>query len=263
MGIVFYGDSVLPKRRRISGLQPLRGLPAQPGKRLFPAARFPNPSPKENAMNYALSAVIGYLIGTVNPAFIIAKLHGFDIREKGSRNAGASNALLLFGKAKGIFCAVFDIAKAVFAVWLTARVFAPVQTFAVTAAACILGHIFPFYMRFRGGKGLACIGGMILAYDLRVFAVMLAAELVIALATNYICFVPITASLAFPAVYGVMERDLWGALLLTLVAGVVFCKHLVNLKRIRLGREARLSYLWSRDKETARLKENYGDDADD
>ncbi len=213
-------------------------------------------------MSYLLSAVMGYLVGTVNPAFILAKLHGFDIREKGSRNAGASNALLLFGKARGALCAVFDIAKAAFIIWLTGHIFAPINTFAVTAAACILGHIFPFYMRFKGGKGLACIAGTVLAYDLRVFAVMLAAELVIALATNYICFIPITASVSFPVVYGVMDRDIWGALLLALVAVVVFCKHLVNLRRIRVGREARISYLWSRDKETARLKENYGDDAD-
>ena len=214
-------------------------------------------------MSYLLSAVMGYLVGTVNPAFILAKLHGFDIREKGSRNAGASNALLLFGKARGALCAVFDIAKAAFIIWLTGHIFAPDNTFAVTATACILGHIFPFYMRFKGGKGLACIAGTVLAYDLKVFAVMLAAELVIALATNYICFVPITASVSFPVVYGVMDRDIWGALLLALVAVVVFCRHLVNLRRIRVGREARLSYLWSRDKETARLKENYGDDADE
>ena len=118
-------------------------------------------------------------------------------------------------------------------------------------------------MRFKGGKGLACLAGMVLAYDLRVFGIMLTAELIIALATNYICFVPITASIAFPVVYGVMDRDLYGALLLILVAVVVFTKHMVNLKRIRIGREARISYLWSRDKETARLKENYGEDADE
>ena len=214
-------------------------------------------------MAYLLSAVMGYLMGTVNPAFILAKLHGFDIREKGSRNAGASNALLLFGKARGAFCAVFDIAKAACIIWLTGHIFAPVNTFAVTAAACILGHIFPFYMRFKGGKGLACIAGTVLAYDLRVFGIMLAAELIVVLATKYICFVPITASIAFPLVYGVMDRDLYGAMLLLVVSAVVFCKHLVNLRRIRVGREARISYLWSRDKETARLKENYGDDAEE
>lgn len=214
-------------------------------------------------MNYLLSALMGYLMGTVNPAYIIARLHGMDIRKEGSRNAGASNALLLFGKARGALCAVFDISKAAFIIWLTGKLFAPAHTFAITAAACILGHIFPFYMRFKGGKGLACIAGTVLAYDIRVFAVMLAAEVVIALATNYICFVPMTGSVAFSFVYGFMSRDLWGALLLLAVAAVVVCKHIVNIKRILVGHEARLSYLWNRDQEAARLKKNYGKDADE
>lgn len=260
MGIVFYGDSVLPKRRRISGLRPLRGLPAQPGKRLFPAARFPNPSPKENAMNYALSAVIGYLIGTVNPAFIIAKLHGFDIREKGSKNAGASNIIITLGKARGFLCAAFDIAKAALAVLLTGWIFTGTDTFAVTAAAVILGHIFPFYMGFRGGKGLACLGGAILAYDLRVFGIMFTAELLILLVTQYICFVPITAAVAFPFVYGFMRHDIWGALLLGAVAVVIFWKHRINIRRVIQGSEIRISYLWNRDKEVKRLKKFYPDE---
>lgn len=214
-------------------------------------------------MAYLISVLIGYGLGCISPSYIVARLNGFDIREKGSRNAGASNIVLTLGKARGFLCAAFDIAKAALAVLITGWIFTETDTFAVTAAAAILGHIFPFYMGFRGGKGLACLGGVILAYDLKVFAVMLAAELVIALATDYICFIPITASVSFPVVYGVMDRDIWGALLLALVGVVVFCKHLVNLRRIRVGREARLSYLWSRDKETARLKENYGDDADE
>lgn len=211
-------------------------------------------------MQYILSAVMGYLVGTVNPAYILAKIHGFDIRERGSRNAGASNALILFGKARGAFCAAFDIAKAAFVIWLTGKLFASVNTFPITASACILGHIFPFYMQFRGGKGLACIAGIVLAYDLRVFGIMLAAEAVIALATNYICFVPMTAAVAFSPVYGIMSRDLWGALLFAAIAAVVVCKHAINIRRIAEGREARLSYLWSRDKETARLKQKYGED---
>lgn len=214
-------------------------------------------------MAYLISVLIGYGLGCISPSYIVARLNGFDIRERGSRNAGASNIVLTLGKARGFLCAAFDIAKAALAVLITGWIFTETDTFAVTAAAAILGHIFPFYMGFRGGKGLACLGGVILAYDLKVFAVMLAAELVIALATNYICFIPITASVSFPVVYGVMDRDIWGALLLALVGVVVFCKHLVNLRRIRVGREARLSYLWSRDKETARLKENYDDDADE
>jgi glycerol-3-phosphate acyltransferase PlsY len=166
-------------------------------------------------MKYVLCLLIGYLIGTINPSYIIAKLRGFDIREKGSKNAGASNALILFGKVRGVGCALFDIAKATFAIWLCGRLFPElVYSFAVTGIACILGHVFPFYMKFRGGKGLSCFGGMILAFDWRVFLILLAVEILVAIVTDYICFVPLSAAAVFPIVYGVMRRDVWGACVL-------------------------------------------------
>ncbi len=212
-------------------------------------------------MHYAISALIGYLMGMLNPAYILASLHGFDIRERGSGNAGASNALLLFGKLRGAMCAVFDIAKSAGAVCLTRTLFPGETTiFAVTASACILGHIFPFYMQFRGGKGLACLAGTILAFDLRVFGIMLACEVVIALISGYICFVPMTASVAFPAVYGFMTQDAAGVLLLCAVAAVVLLRHAENIRRIRAGQELRLSYLWDKERETARMKANYPED---
>ena len=209
-------------------------------------------------MKYVCCLLIGYLIGMLNPSYMLARLHGFDIRERGSGNAGASNALLLFGKLRGVLCATFDIVKAAGSVFLT-RVLFPQDplVFAVTASACILGHIFPFYMHFRGGKGLACLAGTILAFDLRVFGIMLACALVIALVTNYICFVPMSASVVFPIVYGCMTGNLPGVLLLILVAVVVLWRHGENIRRIRLGRELRLSYMWNKEKETARMQANY------
>lgn len=212
-------------------------------------------------MPYLWCVLLGYGLGMLNPAFLLAKLHGFDIRSRGSHNPGASNALLLFGKLRGGLCAAFDIAKAYLSVRLAEGLFPnDPLIFAVTAAACILGHIFPFYMRFRGGKGLACLAGTVMAYDLRVFGVMLACAAVIALSTNYICFVPMSASAALPVVYGILSGNLWGSLLLAAVAVVVILRHVENLRRIRLGRELRLSYLWNKEKETARMQANYPED---
>ena len=163
-------------------------------------------------MDFLYCILIGYFIGTVNPSYIIAKIHGFDIREKGSRNAGASNAVILLGKTIGILCALFDIAKTFFAIWLSQKLMPDFAlAFSVTAVACSLGHIFPFYMKFKGGKGLACLGGMILAFDWRVFLIMLAIEIVVVLVSDYLCIVPLTASVVFPIVYGIMEKNLWGA----------------------------------------------------
>ena len=200
-------------------------------------------------MKYILCILIGYLIGTVNPSYIIAKARGFDIREKGSKNAGASNALILFGKVLGIGCALFDIAKATFAIWLCGKLFPELTySFAVTGVACILGHSFPFYMKFRGGKGLACLGGMILAFDWRVFLIMLAAEIIVAIVTDYICFVPLTASAVFPIVYGILCQDAWGALIISLILLLMIYKHKENLKRIKQKTEMPFSFLWKKEK---------------
>jgi glycerol-3-phosphate acyltransferase PlsY len=183
-----------------------------------------------------------------------------DIREKGSRNAGASNALILFGKATGTLCALFDVAKAVVIIRVAMYLFpeAP-YAFPVTAVACILGHIFPFALKFRGGKGLACLGGTVLAYHPPVFLVMLMLELAVVLITKYICFVPMTASVLFAVLYGVREQDLVGFLILMVGALVILLKHVENIRRIRKGSEMRISYLWNRDKEMERMRKVYSD----
>lgn len=201
--------------------------------------------------------LIGYLIGTINPAYIIGKLRGIDVRKEGSKNAGASNAFIIFGKVLGIFVVFFDIGKACFAIALTDTLF-PTFTwsYALTASACILGHIFPFYMKFKGGKGLATLGGAVLMFDPRVLLIMLAIAVVIAFASKYICMVSISASVAFPFVYGIMEKDIIGALILAVSMAAIFGKHFHNIKRIRSGTEARLTMLWNKEKEIQRIQNN-------
>lgn len=208
-------------------------------------------------MPIVYSSIIGYILGCINPSFLISKLKGIDIREKGSGNAGASNALIVIGKSAGIISALFDILKAYVAYKLSERLFPDCQTAgAVAGIFCILGHIFPIFMGFRGGKGLATLGGTILAYDIRVFAVLLLCEAVIVLASGYLCFVPITASVIFTVYYGFVERNVWVTVLFTAVSIVIFLKHLTNLKRIKNGTEMHISYLWNKEAEESRVKEN-------
>lgn len=208
-------------------------------------------------MKYLICILVGYLVGTINPSYIISRIKGFDIRKRGSGNAGASNAVIVLGRVVGVLCALFDIMKAAVIIWIAESIFPELTyVFAVTGISCIVGHIFPFYMRFRGGKGLACLGGTVLAYDWRVFLIMLAGEILVALFTNYICFVPVTAGFIFPVVYGVMHRDVWGALILSIAGLLIVYKHKENFKRIRNGTEARLSWLWNREKELERMQEN-------
>lgn len=208
-------------------------------------------------MHYLCCGILGYLIGTFNPSYLLSKLNGFDIRDKGSGNAGATNTLIVLGKAAGVLCALLDISKAYFAIVLAQKLF-PLFThaFAVTGVACILGHIFPFYMAFKGGKGLASLAGTVLAFNWKVFMIMVILELIIVLATNYICFIPITASIALPFIYASITQDLWGAVILFIATFVICLRHVENLQRILSGTEMRIRYLWDPDGELSRIQEN-------
>ena len=108
----------------------------------------------ESAASYMLVVLIGYLLGSLNLALLLARLKGVDIRAGGSGNPGASNAVTLMGWKAGALVALHDIGKGILAVWLCTRLF-PALPYCGAAAgvACVLGHIFPFYTRFRGGKG--------------------------------------------------------------------------------------------------------------
>lgn len=212
-------------------------------------------------MAFLSCALLGYLMGSFSPAYFLSMIKGFDIRERGSKNAGATNVFLLMGKARGAVCMIIDICKAYFSVKL-ARLLFPwfAPAFAVTATACVVGHSFPFYMGFRGGKGTACLGGILLAYNFRLAMVFLAAEVLIALLTQYLCAVPITASIGFCLVYGLRERELLGCLILAVLAGVVFFRHLENLDRIRQGTEVRIRFLWEPGEELERVKEGFSEE---
>lgn len=209
------------------------------------------------ASEVGISILLGYLVGSVNPSYIIAKFKGFDIRKAGSGNAGGSNALITMGKTVGVICCLFDIFKAYFIVRILTGLFGGTKAiFAVTSTACIIGHMFPFYMHFKGGKGLACLGGSILAYSPVVFLIFLGVELVVALLLDYICVVPITASVAFPITYACLEGFTLGGIFFLPVTVAMLYKHTENLKRISQGTELHLSYLWHKDEEKDRINEN-------
>jgi len=200
--------------------------------------------------------LIGYFVGGINPAYIIGRFKGFDIRGRGSGNAGASNAVIVMGKGIGIFTALFDIAKAYVSVKLAAVLFPQLKLAGVLCgSACILGHIFPPLMRFKGGKGLACLGGMVLALDWPVFVILLASELVLVLVVDCSCIGPLTASIVYPIIFALRTGSIAGGVILALVAVIMLYKHIENIKRIINGEEAHFSYLWNKDKELERLKE--------
>lgn len=208
-------------------------------------------------MQMMLCSLLGYLIGNVNAAYIISKLRGFDIRERGSGNAGASNVMIVIGKKEGAFAAFFDILKAVIAATLGAKLFAEIKFAKILAgSSCILGHIFPMFMHFHGGKGLACLAGVVFSFDPEIFCYMLLAEMIIGFSVDYICVVPITGSVMFTTVYAFLTGDMTGTMILAFVSMVILVKHIENLRRIQNGTEAHISFLWNKDGELERIKKN-------
>ncbi len=208
-------------------------------------------------MQLILCSLIGYFVGNINAAYIISKLRGFDIRERGSGNAGASNATMVMGKKAGLITALFDITKAAVISALAVYLF-PKLRFAkiLSGSACIIGHIFPILMHFHGGKGLACLAGLIISYNPQLFLFLLAMEMFLGFGLDYICVVPITGSLLFTSIYALTTADPSGTMILACVSMVILYKHIENLQRIQEGTEAHISFLWKKDKEIERIKQH-------
>ena len=200
------------------------------------------------------SALIGYLLGGVNPAVFVGRLKGYDPKKSGSGNPGASNTVIMAGKLAGLFVALLDILKAAVSCWVAAALFPKLRAASLIAGvACILGHMFPVFLRFRGGKGLACMGGVVLAYDPKTLLLMLGIALFIGLVTNYVCIATTTMAAVWPAYYGLVTGWWVGAAILAIPFVPILLRHLENFRRIRTGEELRLSFLWNRAAELERI----------
>ena len=198
--------------------------------------------------------LIGYLLGSLNPAYLIVRRKGYDVRVDGSGNAGASNALIIAGGLAFVAVALLDIFKA----WLTCRIcrwLFPALTSAeqIGGVACILGHMFPVFLGFRGGRGLACQGGVILAWSWRWFFLLLGAAIALTLLTKYVCYVSPAVSVTYPLIFFWRTGLIAASLILLIPALPIFCKHMENFRRIRSGQEARISFLWDRESEMERM----------
>lgn len=189
-------------------------------------------------MYYALIVICAYLLGSSSMSFYIAKLKGIDIREKGSKNLGASNAMLVLGWKYGILVGAHDIAKAALAVILAECLFPELPYIgAVAGVASVLGHIFPFYLKFKGGKGFASYIGMTIALNWKLALVILLLIVLAILITDYIVVGTTLTITVVPTFLGIASRS-WILPAILLVATIVIIyKHRINYVRIVKGTE--------------------------
>jgi glycerol-3-phosphate acyltransferase PlsY len=208
-------------------------------------------------MEFSLKVLLAYLLGSVVGSLVVGRLRGgVDIRTQGSGNAGATNAVRTQGWRFAVWVIVIDVAKGWIAAALLPRLAVPALPPAPPAAllwlpaacafAAIVGHVFPVWHGFRGGKGVATLVGAYAGIDLFLLLPLFAGWLVVVMVSGYVGLASIVASLAMP-IY-LLIRD--GVTLTPTLGFALACAALVlwthrgNMKRMRAGSEPRARKLW-------------------
>jgi glycerol-3-phosphate acyltransferase PlsY len=206
-------------------------------------------------LELGVKLLIAYLLGTLLGSLILGHLRGVDIRSMGSGNAGATNAMRTQGKLFGLLVLLIDVAKGVFAVaWLPGAVLPGVgidpdvpRLWLMLACgfAVIVGHVYPVWFSFRGGKGAATVVGVIAAVELRLLVPLLVSWFIVLLLTGYVGLATMLSGFALVAAVYVLEPDNI-ALLIFCAAVTLFIvyTHRSNIDRMRKGQENRARRLW-------------------
>ena len=207
-------------------------------------------------MERIVCLLIGYVCGLFQTSYIIGRLHKTDIREHGSGNAGTTNALRTFGKKAGALTLLGDLLKCVAAIVLVRLIFGDtygdiLPLLAVYAAAgCILGHNFPIYLGFRGGKGVAASVGFVLAFDWRIFVICAVVFFGLFFLTHYVSLCSLSAYLT--ALVAMIVLGQMGAypmdsahitemyLVMAALTALAFFRHRANIGRLLKGTESKI-----------------------
>lgn len=206
-------------------------------------------------LELGIKSLIAYFLGALLGSLILGRLRGVDIRSMGSGNAGATNALRTQGKAFGLFVLVFDVVKGVAAVlWLPALVIPGVErdpnislTWLTLACglAVILGHVYPIWYGFRGGKGVATVVGVVGALEPRLLMPLLAAWLVVVLLTGYVGLASMVAGASLiVAVHWLEPANTPLLVFCVAITALVIFTHRANIARMAAGTEHRARRLW-------------------
>lgn len=190
-------------------------------------------------IDYVILTLIGYLIGQISPSYIIAKIKGFNIKEKGSKNCGASNAYLTMGIKIGAIVCVIDIFKVFIASLIALPFFKDISNFhLVVGYSCVLGHMFPFYLKFKGGKGFSCVIACMFLANPIFGTITIIVALAMAFLANYIVvatYICIIATSIFIPIF--TNLDLMPTIYCLLAVSIIFVKHIPNIIKIIKGEE--------------------------
>ena len=187
-----------------------------------------------------LPILFGYLAGSVPFAYLLARLRGVDVRVAGSGNVGAANVLRTTGAWRGVIVMVLDMLKGIAAVALAHGVSSNNATIALSGAAAIVGHIYPVWLRFHGGKGVAVAAGVFTLLSPGATALAAAVFLAIVWITRYISLASIAATLALPPAAWIVGSPNPVVFVASGTAILILFRHRTNWQRLRAGTERRM-----------------------
>lgn len=189
------------------------------------------------------SLLIGYVIGCISMGFIVGKITKTDLRKKGSGNLGTTNALRVLGFRAGAATFIGDILKSVIAFFICRWLFPDNSLLAgiYGGAGAVLGHDFPFYLQFKGGKGIAATIGIVLSLTF-VFSPILglitfAVGILAVVFSHYISLGSILFSVSIPFTALLLRMPAEGIMLFTVLAILALWRHKENMKRLKSGTE--------------------------
>ncbi len=194
-------------------------------------------------LKIAAIAVAGYILGSINIAVIVSYLFfKDDIRDKGSHNAGSTNMARVYGFGAGILTFGGDIVKTILSMLLGRWLFGDIG-FMIGGGACLIGHCWPVFFKFKGGKGVAVSAGIAFMYDWRAALVLIGLFLIICLITRFVSLGSLIAVTLFPAALAIIggTEPIMYVLPIALVI-IVWVKHIGNIKRLVKGEENKFSF---------------------
>jgi len=189
----------------------------------------------------ALLVGVGYLLGSLSFAVIVVRLKtGKDIRTEGSGNAGATNVLRGYGKGLAALVAAADVGKGAAAVLLVRLVTADPRYAAAAGVAAVVGHVFPIFYGFRGGKGVATAVGVFLALAPLAMLVGLAIFFLVVIITRYVSLGSCVTAVLLPPLAGLFHAPRAVLAAAAIVAVLIVLKHRENLERLARGEERKV-----------------------
>jgi len=188
---------------------------------------------------FLVGAVLAYLLGSIPFGLVLTRLGGYgDIRRIGSGNIGATNVLRTGSKGLALLTVLLDAGKGAIAV-LIAEQFGPDMA-AYAAAFAFLGHLFPVWIGFKGGKGVATAGGILLAYAWPVGLAAAATWLVVAVSTRYSSLSALVAALLAPLYAWLVTREFQPTEVVAFLAVLIILRHHANIRRLMRGEESKI-----------------------